>query len=268
VIWKVLDTVSRIGTIALAKGAPAWRHGHVVNTRNVIGHSLLRLEIREKYIMFDVKAKKLIELLNKLPVSKWGVADISGLDPFADEYPKAISLILAYIPDFETYEENKYHDLLVEKRFEFEKVINKIEMFLKEEHIKYYIVPQIGQDSKTLKGIFSHKLAATRAGLGWIGKNSLLITNEYGPRVRLATILIDYDVPSNNPTTSSFCGDCKICIETCPYGFINNIEWYPGIDRESLFNVFDCYLKRREFKKKIGRKHTCGLCLLACPKGK
>lgn len=44
-------------------------------------------------------------------------------------------------------------------------------------------------NSKKLEGSISHKMVATCAGLGWIGKNALLITPQYGPRVRLVSIL-------------------------------------------------------------------------------
>ncbi len=115
--------------------------------------------------------------------------------------------------------------------------------------------------------MFPHKLAAIRAGLGWIGKNSLLITKKYGPRVRLATLLVDYDLPYNEPVTTSQCGECKICAEACPYDCINNVNWYPGILRKELFDAHLCSSKREAFRSSIGHKHECGLCLLACPFG-
>ena len=52
---------------------------------------------------------------------------------------------------------------------------------------------------KTLKSVFSHKLAAHLSGLGWIGKNCLLITPDFGPRVRFVTILTDAPLPSGIP---------------------------------------------------------------------
>src|SRR4030043_1052181 len=46
--------------------------------------------------------------------------------------------------------------------------------------------------SKTLRLKYSHKMAATRSGIGWIGKTDLLISHQYGPRVRLTSILTNY----------------------------------------------------------------------------
>lgn len=44
---------------------------------------------------------------------------------------------------------------------------------------------------KKYEGVFPHKTAAVRAGLGFIGKNALLISPQYGPGIRLATVLTD-----------------------------------------------------------------------------
>jgi len=95
--------------------------------------------------------------------------------------------------------------------------------------------------------VFPHKLAATRAGLGWIGKSSLLVTPEFGPRVRLQTILLKAELLANEPITESRCGTCDACAKACPYGCIHNTLWQPGIDREALFSPFDCSRKREEF---------------------
>jgi epoxyqueuosine reductase QueG len=65
-------------------------------------------------------------------------------------------------------------------------------------------------------GIFSQKLAAHLAGLGWIGKSCLLITPDHGPRVRWVSILTDAQL---NPTGNSMkprCGDCTACVDICP----------------------------------------------------
>lgn len=51
-----------------------------------------------------------------------------------------------------------------------------------------------GFDPGTLRARFSHKAAATRAGIGWIGKNDLLVTRAFGSALRFATVLTDADL--------------------------------------------------------------------------
>ena len=63
--------------------------------------------------------------------------------------------------------------------------------------------------------IFSHKLAAHMAGLGWIGKSCRLITPEAGPRVRWATVLTDVLLPATGSAMAERCGECQKCVEIC-----------------------------------------------------
>ena len=59
-----------------------------------------------------------------------------------------------------------------------------------------------------LYSLFNHKMAATSAGLGWIGKNGLLISADYGPRLSLATVLTDARLGPDAPMEHGLCGDC------------------------------------------------------------
>jgi epoxyqueuosine reductase len=211
--------------------------------------------------------EKLANLLQDLSISEWGIADITGLHSLAQKYPRALSIAMAYAPQFEVYDEAQYHHLLEEKRLQLDEVTREVASFFEAHQMKHLTIPQNGQDPETLLAVFPHKLAAVRAGLGWIGKSSLLITNNYGPRVRLATILIDGDMPCGQPVTTSKCGTCKVCVEVCPDNCIKDVEWYPGIAREELLDAHTCSAKREAFVQSIGHKHTCGLCLLACPRG-
>jgi len=70
-------------------------------------------------------------------------------------------------------------------------------------------------DRTRLTGVFSHKLAAHLAGLGWIGKSALLITPEHGPRVRWGTVLTDAPLEAGTPM-DDMCRDCDECVEGCP----------------------------------------------------
>jgi len=61
---------------------------------------------------------------------------------------------------------------------------------------------------RKLEGAISHKLATNLAGMGWIGRSSLLITPQYWPRIRLAKVLTDAPLEADMPLEGG-CGDCR-----------------------------------------------------------
>ncbi|HEY4775810.1 MAG TPA: 4Fe-4S double cluster binding domain-containing protein [Xanthobacteraceae bacterium] len=113
-------------------------------------------------------------------------------------------------------------------------------------------------DSQRLEGIISHKLAARLAGLGWIGKNCLLLTPKLGPRLRLVTVLTDAPLEPAAPTDKR-CGSCRACIEACPVQAFSGAEFSSDQEREARFDAFRCYQYRHE--------HACGMCVAVCPVG-
>lgn len=124
---------------------------------------------------------------------------------------------------------------------------------------------------KTLRYDFSHKMAATRAGLGWIGKTDLFISLKFGPRLRLATVLIDFPVKSlTPPIDESRCGDCLRCVESCPAGAANGRLWDVRTDRDEFYDAFKCRAYARKVSaEKIGKEVSlCGICVSVCPWGK
>jgi epoxyqueuosine reductase len=64
------------------------------------------------------------------------------------------------------------------------------------------------------------KAWAVRAGLGWIGKHSNLITREYGSWVFLGELLLDVELEYDAVRSEDHCGTCTLCIEACPTGAI------------------------------------------------
>jgi epoxyqueuosine reductase len=117
----------------------------------------------------------------------------------------------------------------------------------------------------------SHKMVATRAGLGWIGKTDLFISKAFGPRLRLASILIDKPVkPLHPPINKSRCGNCTVCMEHCPSGAANGIPWDIHTDRDVYFNAHKCREKCIELGVQVIGKDAliCGICVSVCPLGK
>jgi epoxyqueuosine reductase len=126
---------------------------------------------------------------------------------------------------------------------------------------------------RTLRTAFSHKMAATKAGLGWIGKTDLLVTEAYGPRVRLATVLLqngltDGDVGS--PILMSRCGSCNLCVQKCPAQAANGKLWDTTVDRDQFYDAFKCremcrYLTKTSLDVELS---ICGICVAVCPRGR
>lgn len=125
-------------------------------------------------------------------------------------------------------------------------------------------------DKVNWMGHISHKAIAKAAGLGWQGKSLLLVTPEYGPRVRLATLLTNAPLDPD-PLLSNRCGTCKKCQEACPAAAIKGASWndHPQ-SREEALHFTQCVEKlTNDFAKRpeIGRS-ICGVCISVCPWGK
>ena len=114
-------------------------------------------------------------------------------------------------------------------------------------------------------GVFAHKTAATRAGLGWIGKTALFVSPELGPRVRLATVFTDLPLAPGVPVDEGSCGACTVCIRACPSGAGRDVTWRAGMPRDELFDAAAC---ERHMDKSDPNGATCGLCVAACPFGR
>ncbi|MBN2227424.1 MAG: epoxyqueuosine reductase [candidate division Zixibacteria bacterium] len=108
-----------------------------------------------------------------------------------------------------------------------------------------------------MRAHMSHREIACKAGLGWWGRNNLLITEEYGAQIRLVTVLTELELEPDHPTVQD-CGECYACIDACPAGAIARDK--------TNFNLDACAAQVNEFAhlKHIGQ-HICGLCVKACP---
>ncbi|BCA79952.1 epoxyqueuosine reductase [Desulfuromonas sp. AOP6] len=125
-------------------------------------------------------------------------------------------------------------------------------------------------DMTVFRSHLSAKAVANAAGLGWQGKSLLIVTPEYGPRVRLVTVLTDMPLTADKPLKNR-CGACTCCTEACVAGAIRNVSTdFHYASREEALDFQKCADKLvKEFSQmeNIG-KPICGLCIKVCPWGR
>ena len=112
-------------------------------------------------------------------------------------------------------------------------------------------------DWKKQESHVSHKKVGYLAGLGWIGRNNLLVNPNLGSRHRLVTLLTDMPLETDRPLDQG-CGSCRACINVCPAKAIHeNVE---------DFDHWECFDKLKDFRNSgVVGQYICGVCIKACP---
>ena len=115
---------------------------------------------------------------------------------------------------------------------------------------------------------FSHKIAATRSGMGSIGKNALFLHNTYGSLIRLGTVLTDAPFECGIPVEVGNCNNCNICVKECPASAIIGNEWTSASQRSDLFDPRACSEYMKSHFSGITKGNACGICMKVCPKNR
>ena len=102
----------------------------------------------------------------------------------------------------------------------------------------------------------SHKMIALRAGIGWIGRNYLLVSPLVGSKIRIATVLTDMPLQTDKPLERD-CGNCRKCIEICPVAAIK--ESHKDWDKAACLEKLKYFAKAHN----VGQ-YICGLCVKVC----
>jgi len=114
-------------------------------------------------------------------------------------------------------------------------------------------------DWQNQKAHLSHKQIGYLAGLGWMGRNNLLVNKELGSQFRLVSILTDMPLKVDRSTKED-CGKCMVCVRICP---VQAIKESP-LD----FDHLKCFEKLKDFQKqRLVDQYICGICVKVCERG-
>lgn len=216
--------------------------------------------------------ESLLTLLRENGADLAGVGDMRGIDGCS--YPVGIA-VAVHLPahivrDLQQAPTEEYLKAYKTLNDTLNQIVLAGEKFLIQNGCRAYA--QTTERVKTSGGaewnaVLPHKTVATRAGLGWIGKNNLLVTEQYGPAVRLSSLLTDALLDCSEAIDSSRCDGCTVCRDACPGGTIHGKLWYPGLPREEIVDTKLCY----QTQLRVMQTHTgietdlCGKCFAVCP---
>ncbi|MDD4482973.1 MAG: 4Fe-4S binding protein [Methanoregula sp.] len=159
-----------------------------------------------------------------------------------------------------------YHELYRTINAELDSCAYRLATFLTGKGYPSVSIPRDGYGSiGVLKekpvAFFSHRHAAYCAGLGNFGVNNMLLTPEYGPRVRFTSILTTADLPADPVLGEPLCIRCMRCVTVCPVNAIHKGD-YP----QELTDKKACAARSEElFRRSLS---PCGCCIKVCPVGK
>lgn len=213
--------------------------------------------------------EQLKEILYQQGAQLTGIAHMNGVENC--NYPigvaVAVSLPKKTILDLQKAPTKEYCELYDSLNNKLNEIILAGERFLKEKGYMAYAqtTTRVITDDH-YSSLVPHKTVATRAGLGWIGKNCLLVTQEFGSAIRLSSLVTDAPLQCQEPVENSLCGTCRICVDKCPAQALSGTLWKTGITREHIVDVEKCYNKQVEVMKESTGIETdlCGKCFAVC----
>ena len=134
------------------------------------------------------------------------------------------------------------------------RAVHELSILFRQKGYRSLPLPAVGpSDQRFLTALLSYKHAAELAGLGRIGRHSLLITPTFGPRVRLACLLTEASLEPSPLVHKEYCTNCDACIQECPVQALQ----VPNQGDAYSMNKFACRTYRQAGL-------TCSVCMKAC----
>jgi epoxyqueuosine reductase len=178
------------------------------------------------------------------------IADPAALSPVPDDPSRAV---------FARYARNDdYHDVLTPRLIQLQNRINE------------ELLPVRGRAYMDTGPVLERELAR-RAGIGWLGRNTMMIRPGAGSYFFLGVILLDVELDHDEPFALDHCGTCTRCIGGCPTGALlgRDDTGAPVMDARRCISYLTIEQKGqipRELRPLIGnRVYGCDICQEVCP---
>jgi epoxyqueuosine reductase len=227
-------------------------------------------------------SRALKETARSLGADLVGIADLACLKGIDTEpvdllsgYTRAISLAVK-LPDdvFEQLVDRPtplYSQVYLNANALLDQIALRLSAYIEQRGFTALPVPASQPlDMTEFRSHLSAKAAANAAGLGWQGKSLLIITPEFGPRIRLVTVLTNMPLAADRPLKNR-CGSCTACTRACVAQAIRNVSTtFHYASREEALDFRKCADRLvGEFKLLPGvDKPICGICIKVCPWGR
>ena len=237
-----------------------------METKNV--HSNYTKEFKDRIIGFGAD---LVGIANVDPLKELTLDPPDLLKPFLRAVAIAIKLPAAVFEQIVDRPTPIYKSVYTTANLILDQIAFRTAMALQNDGFHSLPIPASQVlDQENWYAAISHKAVARMAGLGWQGKNLLLINPQYGSRVRLATILTKAPLEVDGPIKNR-CGICTACQDACPAQAIKGVNTKTHYEnRNEAMHFSRCVEKvSGEFAMipEVGAP-ICGICIKVCPFGR
>jgi O-acetylhomoserine (thiol)-lyase len=178
-----------------------------------------------------------------------------------------------FLPMLETTPSIVYSELYNTTNRLLDEAAYRVAAFLNTLGFRAFFFPRDGYGDISVlvekpQAAFSHVIAGRYAGLGAIGLNHTLLTREYGPRVRLVSVISDAEVAPDKVVEDNFCLGCGLCEKHCP---VKAFSPPPQRRQCGGFVVAEmdkhkCAAYHQRLKNEF--RYPCGVCTRVCPVGR